>query len=119
MNAEQRANTPKKSEREAEMKYHSGMNTTSDQEKQIQELRAMVEQMMNNQQQQPAQAAPTAAPPAQQAPATPLVAPLTPVRTFQLFFTQLEEGRARPLRQRWIRSRQGRGRCCYWKRWAW
>ena len=51
MNAEQRANTTK-SEKEAEMKYRSAMNTISDQVKQIKELRAMVEQMMNNQQQQ-------------------------------------------------------------------
>ena len=34
------------------------MDTISDQEKQIKELRALVEQMMNNQQQQTAQAAP-------------------------------------------------------------
>ena len=62
MNAEQRVNTMK-SEREAEMKYQNAMNTISEQEKQIRELRAMVEQMMQNQQQPPAQPAPAPAPP--------------------------------------------------------
>ena len=77
-NAEQRMNTMK-SEREAEMKYHSAMNTISEQEKQIKELRAMVEQMMQNQQQQPAQLAPAPAPPVQQAPATLLAIPTIPL----------------------------------------
>ena len=78
MNAEQRASTLK-SEREAEVKFRSAMNTISEQEKQIRELRAMVEQMMQNQQPQPAQPAPAPAPPLQQAPATPLAMPPIPV----------------------------------------
>ena len=77
-NAEQRANTMN-SEREAEMKYHSAINTISEQEKKIKELRAMVEQTMQNQQQQPAQPAPAPAPPVQHAPATPLVVPTIPL----------------------------------------
>ena len=78
MNAEQRVNTMK-SEREAEMKYQNAMNTISEQERQIRELRAMVEQMMQNQQQPPAQPAPAPAPPVQQAPATPLAIPTIPL----------------------------------------
>ena len=98
MNAEQLANALK-SEREAEMKYRS----ISDQERQINELRAMVEQMMNSQQQQPAQAAPATAPPAQQAPATPLVvSPIPAVASPPRLSTRarLDEGRERPLQQR-------------------
>ena len=78
MNAEQRVNTMK-SEREAEMKYQSAMNTISEQERQIRELRAMVEQMMQSQQQPPAQPAPAPVPPVQQAPATPLTIPTIPL----------------------------------------
>ena len=78
MNAEQRVNTMK-SEREAEMKYQNAMNTISEQERQIRELRAMVEQMMQNQQQPPAQPAPAPMPPVQQAPATPLAIPTIPL----------------------------------------
>ena len=74
MNAEQRVNTMK-SEREAEMKYQNAMNTISEQERQIRELRTMVEQMMQNQQQPPAQPVP----PVQQAPATPLAIPTIPL----------------------------------------
>ena len=109
-NAEQRANTMK-SEREAEVNYRSAMNTISEQEKQIRELRAMMEQMMQNQQQQPAQ--PDPAPASRSASASDSIGHASnslgriSSQTFECFLTQLEEGRERPLRQRRIRSRRG------------